>query len=245
MTVFIAVPYTRPHLGPFVASLLTADMPPNARFQHVHGKTVDLGRNHLANLFLADKDCTHLLFIDNDCTFTPGAIRRLVEWNVPMVSACMYTKDIPPHPTMGRYLGRSKSGKHYYRFGGITKDIIRYTRAYGAPEDNACEFAHSDSDLQEVDGIGMHFTLIRRDVLETIQQPFFFGETGGEDFYFCRKVRDAGFPIYYDIGLHTGHLAGEEVSFGIKELLKVSAFIPDDKLDEMIGEDPNQMWEIT
>ena len=99
---------------------------------------------------------------------------------------------------------------------------------------NAVCLDQTKQDLWEIDGCGMHFTMIRRDVVEAIKHPLFLdkGTTGaGEDFYFCRKVREAGFPIYIDESIHTGHSIGEQKTFGIRELLEYSKHVNDLDLD--------------
>lgn len=78
--------------------------------------------------------------------------------------------------------------------------------------------------LQEVDGCGAHFFLVKREVLEAIPYPWFqcTRDSAGEDFDFCRKVKKAGFKIYADFGLYTGHNVGGAVDIGVKEFLKFS-----------------------
>ena len=68
--------------------------------------------------------------------------------------------------------------------------------------------------------------MVRRDVLKTIDLPWFRCSTpgAGEDFYFCRKVKEAGFPIHADLSVHTGHIAGPGFDFGLRELLAFYKF---------------------
>jgi hypothetical protein len=70
------------------------------------------------------------------------------------------------------------------------------------------------SGLQECDGVGMAAVCIRRDVLEAMEPPYFaFEGGGGEDFYFCRKLKEIktvdasrGVPILVDTGTTIGHI---------------------------------------
>ena len=204
--VFIAVPYTRPHLGKFVASLLLTQMPEHVEFQHLPDHPVDVARNMLADMFLKG-DAKYL---------------RLISHDVPMICGGMYAKMVPPRPTIGKYLGKNKVGKDWYDWQYYTEALLEYLGKHGIQSiaDNAQVF--DEPELFEVDGCGMHFTLIRRDVFEAIKKPYFvhMGKTGsGEDFYFCKKVKEAGFPIYTDLSIHTGHLTGEDYDFGLRELL--------------------------
>jgi len=66
-------------------------------------------------------------------------------------------------------------------------------------------------DVIEIDGVGTGCLLIRRNVFEKIEKPYFeflFDEKGmnrlSEDLNFCRKAQEAGFKIWADkrMGLH-------------------------------------------
>jgi len=186
-----------------------------------------------------------MLFIDNDATWPSEAIVRMMEHDLPMVSACMYTRSLPPTPTMGRYLGPTSHGKHIYAFADIARLIIEKAKRHNVGEDyhtNAILLPQEKDDLVERDGVGLHFTMIRRDVLETIDPPWCLtgGPSGaGEDFYLCKKVRDAGFPIYTDISIHTGHIIGEERDFGLVELMAFLKYV-----DESYIMDDHSRWEV-
>lgn len=227
-SVFVAVPYSRAHYGGFVESLLFTEMPEQVVFKQLWGFALEAARNYLIDCFLHDPGRPEfLLFVDNDALFPPGAILRLIGHNLPMVCGCMYTTTLPPKPTMGQYLGENSNGKHYYKFAEVVRQIVGYAREVGgAIKSNAVMFP--EPKLMEVDGCGMHFTLIRRDVIEGLRPPYFasldYASGGGEDFYFCRAVRAAGFPIYADLSIHTGHIVGERegADLGLRELMLIA-----------------------
>lgn len=228
-SVFLAVPYTRPHYGGFVESLLFTEMPEQVVFRQLWGVALDAARNYLIDCFLQDQSQPEfLLFLDNDASFPPGAILRLMGHNLPVVCGCMYTTSLPPKPTMGIYQGLASNGKHYYKFAEVVRQIVGYAREVceEIPKDNALMFEQAR--LMEVDGCGMHFTLIRRDVAQALRPPYFasleYEGGGGEDFFFCRAVREAGFQIYADLSIHTGHIVGERegANFGLRELLTIA-----------------------
>jgi glycosyltransferase involved in cell wall biosynthesis len=241
-SLFIATPYVRPHAGAYTRSLLAAPLPLEVSYKDPFGMPIDAARNFLIESFKLSK-ADYCLFIDNDCGFTPNAIKRLMDYELPMISACMYTKDFPPRPTMGRFVGVDDQGKDYYSWSWAVREIIEFCRKNKIDkiEKNEYEFEPTDNDLREVDGCGFHFTLIRRDVIEKVKPPYFvmLGKSGaGEDFYFSKKVKEAGYPIYFDIGLHTAHYAGEENSYGLRELLIMSKYVP---LDEIVEDGPFAM----
>lgn len=245
-SVFIAVPYSRPHFGGFVESLLFTEMPEIVLFRQLWGVALDAARNYLVDCFLHDKhQPDYLLFVDNDAEFPPGAIMRLLEHDKPIVCGCMYTASLPPKPTMGMYLGQSNDSKHYYRFATVARQIVGLAREQlgdSIPDRNALMF--DQPNLIEVDGCGMHFTMIRRDVLQAMTPPYFvsleYGAGGGEDFHFCRRAKDFGFAIYADLSIHTGHIVGERegASFGLRELLQMAQY---SRLDDLVDIDQGNL----
>lgn len=237
MSVYIAVPYTRPFFGSFIDSLLYCDKPDTFMWKRLPFMGVDVARNALTKWFLLEElKPEFLLFIDNDATWHPKAITRLMSHNLPMVCGCMYTRDLPPSPTWGQFVGPTKDKKLIYRYGESARRVVRRMRSlnFTQPEGNAICLEQTPDDLWEIDGCGMHFTMIRRDVIEALQEPYFLDENGsgaGEDFYFSRKVKAAGYPIYVDESIHTGHSVGEGQTFGIRELLEYSKYVTDPELE--------------
>ena len=145
-----------------------------------------------------------------------------------MICGGMYTKDVPPMPTIGKFMGTTPDGRTRYHYQNYVAWMIEYTRKHKIKSlaENENLFEHSQ--LKELDGCGMHFTLIRRDVIEDVEEPYFLmqGKTGaGEDFFFCRKVRAAHHKIYTDLSVQTAHCAGEVYDFGLRELLHVNNLI--------------------
>jgi len=222
-------------MGAFVDSLLYSWKPAPIYFNRLYGMGVDVARNHLIQNFIDNPEKPRfLLFIDNDAVWSGEAIKRLMLHDLPVVSACMYTRSLPPTPTMGRYLGPTKEGKHIYAFADIAKLIIEKAKKYGIDESassNAMCLPQEKDDLVPRDGVGLHFTMIRRDVLEDISKPWCVmeGNNGaGEDFYLSQKIRKAGYPIYTDISIHTGHLIGEDKDFGLVELMAWIKYVQQD-----------------
>jgi len=236
-SVYIAVPYTRPFFGAFIDSLLHCEKPDTFMWKRLPFMGVDVARNALTKWFLLEElRPEFLLFIDNDATWHPQAITRLLSHNLPVVCGGMYTRDLPPSPTWGKFVGTTKAGKRIYRYGESARRVVQRMRSLDLrePEGNAICLEQTPDDLWEIDGCGMHFTMIRRDVIEALTEPYFLDENGtgaGEDFYFCRKVREAGFPIYVDESIHTGHIVGEGKTFGIRELMAYSNHVTDLDLD--------------
>jgi hypothetical protein len=225
-SVYIATPATRAFEAEFVASLLYTEHDDfKMWWQPVRGRAIDDARNTLTKTCLEDYEhFDYLLMCDSDATWDKGAVARLVSRDLPMVSAIMYQRKIPPLPTLGHFHAiHPTSGKPIYRFTETVTRLQEYLamQEVGLDTLNELVLPETDEDLYEIDGSGMHFTLIRRDVLEAIDPPWFkLTEWGaGEDFYFCRKVRSRGIKIHADLSVHTGHLIGPGNEVGVREFL--------------------------
>lgn len=229
-SIFLGLPYTRPDCRKFTRSLanFTACTKLDVRVSDgPYGFSVEEARNILVEDFFREP-ADFLMYVDNDAAWAAGSIDRLVSHNLPIVCGGMYTKDVPPRPTVGKYMGTTPLGSVRYHYQTYVRDLIDYcyARDITGVADNAILF--DDIDVREYDGCGMHFTLIRKDVLESFGPPWFLmqGKTGaGEDFYFCQQARNQGFKIYSDLSVQTAHCAGEVYDFGIRELLKVNELI--------------------
>lgn len=239
---FFCYPFTRPHYDDFLRSAVNLAAHGGGfgamDFHSIFGFSTDAGRNALAQTFL-QTDADFMLMVDNDCLFAPEGVERLLSHNKPIVCGAMYTRALPPKPTAGTYLGMDEGGKHIYKFVDITKMIIRKARRHVTDLNalrNDVVFPAEEGDLIAIDGCGMHFTLIRRDVIEAMQPPYFafqYNVFGGEDFYFCRKAKELGFDIFIDISVHTGHIDSEDHNYGLKETLLLTQYLTQDDYFEV------------
>lgn len=231
-TVHVLTPYSKPYNAQYWKSFITAFANSDLNLIHkdVYGLPIDIARNYLIDCYKTGK-ADFLLWVDSDCSYPKDAITRLVNHDLPMVCGCMYTRDgLVPKPTMGRLAGKSKEGKVYYRMAETGLRIVDHAWGHDIwdVEENAVSFPETGVDLWEIDGCGLHFTLVRRDVIEKVKPPYhmMLGKSGaGEDFYFSKKVKEAGFPIYVDLGLHTGHCLSDTRDVGIKEFLEMAGYL--------------------
>jgi len=184
------------------------------------GTLIAWARNTLASLVLQG-DHTHLLFIDSDIDFPPRLIRRMVEFDAPVVSA------ICPHRVL---------------------DVPRFHALSRATEDPGVAWARSLSFVMELetphverDGFyrakrtGTGLMLIKREVFETLRQthadlyrpaagsyyefqglqnvlqcfdPIYDGKgvAMGEDVSFCRRWQDTGGEVWVVFDETVGHV---------------------------------------
>jgi GT2 family glycosyltransferase len=147
-------------------------------------------RNEIIKEFLKG-DCTHILFIDDDQVFEQDAVFKLLEHDVDICTGITWMRGEPHAPCI--FLADHE------------KKQIHPIEAEGG--------------LIEIDACGGYFLLIKREVLETLEFPWFkYGDTSmnynmegdrqgvGEDVAFGLKARLAGFEMYCDSDLEITHL---------------------------------------
>lgn len=160
---------------------------PKHYFHSTNMIPLDKARNALvADFLVKTPDATHILFWDDDIVPEPDALIRLWALNEPIVSGLYFQKGPPFHPLMSLKIREIGGGEGY------------------------THLIHWDEDKKyNVDGIGMGFALIRRDVFQDIDwPPFSWYETEfSEDYAFCTKARDAGYKIKVDTSVLLIHLA--------------------------------------
>ena len=193
----------------------------------VYGQGVDVGRNSVVKRFLTSKhyaDFDYLLMHDTDASWSPGALQRLVDRNVAVITGMIFKRSIPTVPTVGKFVNTDVEGHHMYSF----KDTINKIKDISDREifdlkemKNELLLDKTPGDVVEVDGAGAHFMLIHRDVLTAIGDNWYqcIRQGAGEDYDFCRKVKQAGFKIHADFSVFTGHHLGSLITVGLREFL--------------------------
>lgn len=222
MSVYIGTTTTRAFETQHVMSLAGTNLA-GSYYSVVEGQPADIGRNILVDRFLSLGRHDYLLFVDSDATWHPDAIQRLESRGLPFVSSIFFKRDIPPVPTLGIDAGVNAKGNICYDFGYTIRHILEHVKRAGIDNDpkvnNELCLPTSDKDLIPIDGSGAHFIMVRKDVLQAIKGPWFKNLTvsAGEDFYFCRQVKAAGFKLYADLSVYTGHIVGPGVNFGLRQ----------------------------
>jgi glycosyltransferase involved in cell wall biosynthesis len=221
--VWLGTPTTRDFPAQYVRSLMQTRLDGLLGFDAVVGQAIDVGRNAVVQHFLQRAEFDYLLMHDSDATWHPEAVQRLAARNLPVVSAIIFKRGLPTVPTIGKQVGVSPQGTTMYSFADTVNRILEKVEQSRLPQDfsNELLFEEQPDDLVEVDGAGAHFMLLRRDVLEKIGYPWFActSTNGGEDFDFCRRVKRAGFKLYADFSIFTGHVVGAGMEIGLKEFL--------------------------
>lgn len=150
------------------------------------GTSLHRQRNEVVKQAL-ERDVDWLLFCDDDHVTPPDFLMRLLAWDVPFVGGLYFTRTPPHHTTC------------------LIEQPVALT-----PEDrfrslDRAEF--SGDGLKPVDVLGMGFTLIRREVLDAVGDPWFeMGTFGTDDIAFCLKARDLGFVPQVDCSMSVPHM---------------------------------------
>lgn len=155
------------------------------------GSLIAMQRENMVMQALKNEGVTHILFLDSDMQFPPDLFHRLLSHDLPLV-ACNYVKrTIPSFPN-----SRSIDGKLI----GTSK---------------------TTKGLEEASSTGFGCLLVKREVFETVPQPWFDTvwldkrdegkgyEMMGEDVFFFHKARfTSNFPLFidHDLSQKVGHV---------------------------------------
>lgn len=151
------------------------------------GAIIPNNRNRLVKKAI-EHECRWVLQIDDDMIFKPTAAMQLMSHGKDIISGLCVRRVAPYFPAV---YNKDESGKHQ-------------TIKSGWPRKG----------LLEVDAVGGAFLLVDTNVFKRVEFPWFAmpeypkNETGiiGEDMYFCKKAKEAGFKIFVDCDLDIGHL---------------------------------------
>lgn len=159
-------------------------------------KFVSVARNEIVKEALK-KGFDYLWFVDDDMRFDPDVLPKLIEDDRDVVGALTFSRREPHLPSIWK--SNSKEQRLY-------DSMIVY------PQDS----------LVECDAIGMACTLIKRDVFDKIEPEqyknldlyFQYQEDPriGEDMFFCKLAKKAGFSIYCDTSVEAEHATVKWIS---------------------------------
>lgn len=163
----------------------------------VQGTYVHTARQQLAEMAL-EQGATHVLWLDSDMRFPKDSLLRLLKHGKPIVGVNYSTRGVPAH------------------FVGIKRVAV------DSEDEGARLVTGPDSTgLEEVEALGFGMVLMRTSVLASMGEPpwFFFQwlpnekhRQVGEDVYFCRKARAAGWKVFadHDLSKEIAHVGSFE-----------------------------------
>ena len=131
-----------------------------------------------------EQQCTHILFIDSDMYFEGDAANRLTAHEKAVVGVNYFHRKLPKITTVHMEAEKKKNLATIAPLGFTT-----------------------------CDSVATGFLLIDLEVFKKLSHPWFFWESDkegevetGEDYWFCRKAREAGFEIWVDLTIPIGHI---------------------------------------
>ena len=150
---------------------------------------LDRNRNHLTETALKDKAVSHVLFLDTD--IVPPCydfMDKMVSYDVPIIGL-LCTKRTPPHEPIIMKTNAPENEK-------LNGFWIKYPKG-----------------LVEADATGTGCLLVKREVFEKMQQPYFkfhsayeSGKDLSEDVYFLTIAKAIGYKLYVDTEMTCKHL---------------------------------------
>lgn len=182
--VLIGAPCSKvPVFDDFYDAFYQLEMPVGSLKIRARGGNIPVNLNLLVDEATA-QGCSHLFIVEDDSSFDPDTLMRLLAWDKPVVAGLCRSRSAPFRPYI--YEGYNEQGLGW-----------RPLR----PEDQG---------LIKVTATGMGGILIRMDVFEKLQRPYFQhafeGEVPwGQDVLFGIALAEAGVEVYCDLSVTIYH----------------------------------------
>lgn len=139
------------------------------------------GQNSLIEITIQE-EYDWLWIIGDDHAFTANVLSKLLSHDVPIVVPVCLRRSPPYNPVV-------------------------YTEKVGKSSYLPLYLPDTPSEgLIEIEVAGSAGMLVRREVLEAMDPPWFEWTPISEDFLFIEKAKTAGFPIYCDLSVRIGHI---------------------------------------
>lgn len=176
----------------FMASLLTLKRADGVGFQYYqHKRTPIAFARHIVSEYALKENYDWLIMIDDDATFPPDLVRRLLSHNKDVVAALAYQR-LPNHGTVAYEFSPEANGP-------VHLEGIEHTG------------------LRKVDGTGLHCAAIKTSVFSQMKARGMerwyggFDNQFGEDFAFCAHMQELGISVYVDADLVIGHVGDPRI----------------------------------
>lgn len=162
-------------------------LPPDTKKIPIHSSNSARNRNIVIHTALVQNSYSHIFFTDDDHVYPPETIWALLQRDVDIVSGA-YTMKFHPFPVVA--------------FEGVNEQgLSKFLDMRNVSPD----------ELKEVDAVGAGCLLVRTEVFRRITYPWFalgqiWPDTWGEDLYFCKRAKEAGYKVYLDASVRVGHI---------------------------------------
>lgn len=193
----------RPHMATWnnfnnlVKPRASGDLIGESHFITIEDRPVDNARLLATQQALSIPGLTHILWIDDDMTFPPDALQRLLAHDKDVIGGLCHNRRAPSYQPI--------AARKYHPDLGMPQGA--YGFVYDLPQ----------SGVVEVDATGGAFLLVKAEVFREISAKFGEGSwwvpegEASEDFSFCRRAQACGYKIHIDCGLDIGHFGTVEI----------------------------------
>jgi len=176
-------------------------MCPGVKWGYVASRDAGVGRSTFAHFALKEPDVTHLYFMDSDVVPPPGTLRKLYEYDLPIVAG-IYPMNV--------------NGEKAWSF---KADGKADSKTYGGWRRQGSLLSGG---LMDATAIGGSTLLVKREVFEKLKRPWFLikykpiDEEGrcydyGEDEYFSKIAIEAGYNLKVDPSIICKHYNYKEI----------------------------------
>lgn len=202
----IGVPYSHHSVISFITRKSLADLKKSNKYELdiklIQGSNLPRNRNAAINSEISKEKhqklekFDYMLFLDSDIGFKPEDIENLVNRELPIVSAAYRKREALEYMCAGNWANHP----------GVVKD-------------EKC-IPWKAEGLKTVDWVGAGILLLKREVLETMEYPWFRGDTieyeengkvcsalTSDDIGFCLNAKRADYDIHVDCDCKVDHLA--------------------------------------
>lgn len=129
----------------------------------INGTLLPQIRNVFVNLLLIRQDLTHLLFIDADMVFSPGAVEKLIGFGKPF-SGCLYPAKMLD---LDQFYNNSQTSSSSAEARALTQPFVATNYLQMERHDHGERYVIKDGFIRTLE-LGCGVTLIHRSVIETI-----------------------------------------------------------------------------
>lgn len=122
-------------------------------------------RNILATRFLAETNCSHLMFVDNDMAFDGALVNQMLDADCDIIGATCTRRSLDMNKVNGRikeFISSGRSADEFDLQSEITKSADYNFRI------SDTSLLNKNGPISEVEGVGTGLMLIKRRVLEAM-----------------------------------------------------------------------------
>lgn len=181
-------------------------------YYQAEGHRVDRNRDRIVREFLNHQDHPEWLYmIDSDMEHPPDSPIMLIKHKKPIVGGLYFHRGESHDPFVFVEAGTMKDeyGRDILQWRPLRDEVFAFLDQHSLPmRDGSIAIDNPLRDpLIECDAVATGNIVIHRSVLEKMPAPHFeyrkFGTS--EDLMFCYEAKRAGFPIYADLSVISGH----------------------------------------